>query len=396
MRNFYQHQDDARGMTKALCLLLALSVVGTIVASAVALAGVAVVSARGYLSATTNITMPFSHWRALFLDRFVQAMVLSTLAIVGVAIYKTFQLAEGGGRLVARSLGGTRVLESAADFAHRVLLNVVEEMAIATGLPTPPVYVLEGEPGINAFAAGFDSKDTVIGVTRGAIDRLKRHQLQGIIAHEFGHIAQDDVCLNIRLVGVLTGIQSITFVSKYLMSIALASSKDARSSIGKNPLGMALSLIFGLVLWPIGQVGSIFAHLINLGVNRQREFLADACAVEYTRDPHGLCDALEAIRDDEIGSRMQGPAARLAGHMFFAGVGAWRRLYQTHPPLDERIRRLNCPTVAPDRCGVIQTATREVSIDVGAGTVDRNITASYAIDPPGWYIGPSIETTNLQ
>ena len=242
MRNFYQHQDNAHGMTKALCLLLALSVVGTILLTAVALAGVAVASAHGYVSAMTNIAMPFSHWRHLFLDRFVEALILSTLAVVGLAIYKSFQLAEGGGRLVARSLGGTRVLESADDLNHRKVLNIVEEMAIATGLPTPPVYVLEEELGINAFAAGFDRKDTVIGVTRGAIDRLKRHQLQGIIAHEFGHIAQDDVRLNIRLIGVLTGIQSITFASQYLIGIALGKSKDARSSglQGKHPLGLAL------------------------------------------------------------------------------------------------------------------------------------------------------------
>ena len=344
MLNFYRHQDDARKTTKGLCFLLVLSVVGTIVVSAVALAGVAVVSTRAYLSATTNIAMPFSHWRDLFLDRFVAALVLSMLVVAGVAIYNSFQLAEGGGRLVAKSLGGTRVLEKANDLGHRKLLNIVEEMAIATGSPTPPVYVLEGEPGINAFAAGFDAKDTVIGVTRGAVDRLKRQQLQGIIAHEFGHIKQDDVRLNMRLIGILMGIQSIAFVSQYLIGIALAPSKDARDSVvsGKNPVGMALSLIFGLVLWPIGQVGSLFARLISLGVNRQREFLANACAVEYTRDPHGLCEALEVIRDDEVGSQMQGSTAQFSGHMFFAGVGAWRRLFQTHPPLDERIRRLNC------------------------------------------------------
>src|SRR6476659_8556929 len=126
MLNFYRHQDEAHGMTKALCLLLVLSVAGTIVVSAVALAGVAVVSARGYLSATTSITMPFSHWRDLFLDRFVQALVLSMFAVAGVAIYKSFQLAEGGGRLVARSLGGTRVLEKADDLGHRKVLNIVE------------------------------------------------------------------------------------------------------------------------------------------------------------------------------------------------------------------------------------------------------------------------------
>ena len=356
MLNFHDRQDEARGTTKALCLLLAFSVVGTIVVSAVALAGVAVASSYGYLSAITNISMPPAHWRDLFLHRFFEALALSTFVVAGVAIYKSLQLAEGGGRLVARSLGGTRVLESGDDLGRRKVVNVVEEMAIASGLPMPPVYVLEDEPGLNAFAAGLDRKDTVIGVTRGAIDRLKRHQLQGIIAHEFGHIAQNDVRLNIRLIGVLTGIQSITFVSHYLMGIALGPSKDAhRSNVaGKNPLGMALALLFGLALWPIGQVGSLFARLINFGVNRQREFLADACAVEYTRDPQGLCEALEVIRDDEIGSRMQGSAAQFAGHMFFAGVGAWRSLFQTHPPLDERIRRLNCPTDSSDRGGLSQ------------------------------------------
>ncbi len=238
-----------------------------------------------------------------------------------------------------------------------MLLNVVEEMAIATGLPTPPVYVLEGESGINAFAAGFNRKDTVIGVTRGAIDRLKRQQLQGIIAHEFGHIAQDDVCLNIRLIGVLAGIQSITFVSKYLMGIALSSPKDARNSIvpGKNPLGMALSLIFGLVLWPIGQVGSIFAHLISLGVNRQRGVSSPMHAPSNTREIRTDC-ARHSRRFATTKSAVECKGRRRdwRATCFSQGVGAWRRLYQTHPPLDERIRRLN-PTVVSDRCGSIQT-----------------------------------------
>jgi len=357
MLNFHDHQDSARGMTKALCLLLAFSLVGTVVVSAVALAGVAVASSFGLLSASTSITMPLAHWRDLFLERFVEATVLTTLAVVAVAIYKSLQLAEGGGSLVANSLGGTRVLDRADDLGHHKILNVVEEMAIASGLPTPRVYVLEDEPGINAFAAGFDRKDTVIGVTRGAIDRLKRDQLQGIVAHEFGHIGQGDVRLNIRLIGILTGIQTITFASRYMMAIALRPSKDARGSTGggKIPLGMALALVFGSVLWPIGQVGSLFARLINLGVNRQREFLADACAVQYTRDPQGLCEALQVIRDDEIGSRMQGTAARLAGHMFFAGVGNWRSLFLTHPPLDERIRRLGGLTASSEHCDLSQT-----------------------------------------
>ncbi len=353
MRNFYEHQDSARGMTKALCLLMVISVIGTVVVTAMALAGAAVLSSRGYLAATTNVVMAPGHWRGLFVDRFWEALALSTLTVAGVAIYKSWQLADGGGRLVASSLGGTRLLPGDDDLGHRKLLNVVEEMAIATGLPVPPVYVLESEEGINAFAAGLDAKDTVIGVTQGAIDRLKRQQLQGIVAHEFGHIAKGDVRLNIRLIGVLTGIQSITFASQYLLRIGIGRSKDVQparpgAARGKIPLGMALSLVFGLALWPIGQVGSLFARLIGLAVNRQREFLADACAVEYTRDPNGLCEALEVIRGDAIGGRIQGANAQVAGHMFFAGVGTWRRLLETHPPLDERIRRLNGRTDVSD------------------------------------------------
>jgi Zn-dependent protease with chaperone function len=361
MQNFYQRQDEARGTTKALCLLLLLSVLGTIVVSAVALAAVAVASSHAYLSATTSIKMPFAHWQGIFFDRLVQALVLTTLAVVGVAIYKSLQLAEGGGHLVATSLGGTRVLDATEDLGHRKVLNVVDEMAIAAGIRTPPVYVLEDEPGINAFAAGYDPKDMAIGVTRGAIDRLKRHQLQGVIAHEFGHIVQGDVRLNVRLIGVLSGIQSISFAAKYLIRIGTSASKNSPNSIGRgnNPLGMVLALVFGLVLWPIGQVGALFAMLINLAVNRQREFLADACAVEYTRDPHGLCEALEVLRDDEIGSRIQGPAAQLAAHMFFAGAGGWQRLFQTHPPLEERIRRLDPHSNA-------RTATELVEVGAGA------------------------------
>lgn len=213
------------------------------------------------------------------------------------------------------------------------MLNVVEELAIATGLRTPPVYVLENEPGINAFAAGFEAKDAVVGVTRGAIDRLKRHQLQAVLAHEFSHIANGDMRLNIRLLGIVTGIQAISFVARYLFRMGISV---------KNPLGTGLAWAFGAVIWPIGQVGSLFALLINLAVNRQREFLADASAVQFTRDPQGLIEALEILLEDEAGSRVQGPGTELASHMFFASGGtAWQRQFQTHPPLEERIRRLD-------------------------------------------------------
>src|SRR6478672_12255047 len=203
MQNFYEHRDNALGMTKSLCALLAACVICTIIVSSIALAAVAVASSYAYLSATTSIRMPFEHWRDIFFSRLLQAGLLTFGSVLGIAIYKSMQLAEGGGRFLAQSLRGNRVLDGDDDLNHRKAQNIVAEMAIASMQPMPTLYILEDEPGINAFAAGLDSKDTVIGVTRGAIDRLKRDQLQGIIAHEFSRIAHQDVRLNIRLLGIL-------------------------------------------------------------------------------------------------------------------------------------------------------------------------------------------------
>jgi Zn-dependent protease with chaperone function len=145
--------------------------------------------------------------------------------------------------------------------------------------------------------------------------------------------------------GILAGIQAISYVARFLLGLAMPAT-DAKSS-GKHPLGMVLALLFGIVIWPIGQVGALFAMLIHMAVNRQREFLADASAVQFTRDPQGLCEALAVVLDDEAGSRVQGAGARLASHMFFAsGGGALERLFEAHPPLEERIRRLD-PALAP-------------------------------------------------
>jgi Zn-dependent protease with chaperone function len=286
--------------------------------------------------------MPDDYWRKLVYERTVLSFVLTFLAVAGTAIYRSWQLAEGGGRCLARLLGGTRVTDLDKDPAQTRLLNVVEELAIATGIKPPPIFVLKEEQGINAFAAGLNEKDTVIGVTQGAIDRLQRHQLQGVVAHEFSHIVNGDVRLNIQLLGVLTGIQAITFAAQFLLRLGMIDKNVGK----KNPLSMVLALLFGVALWPIGQVGSLFARLIQLAVNRQREFLADASAVQYTRDPHGLCEALALLLDDESGSSLTGPGARLASHMFFAsGSGAWQQLLQSHPPVAERIRRLD-PNIA--------------------------------------------------
>jgi Zn-dependent protease with chaperone function len=166
-----------------------------------------------------------------------------------------------------------------------------------------------------------------------------------VAAHEFSHIAHGDMRLNLRLMGILAGIQSIAFAANYLLRLAMPTT-EADGRAGKHPLGMVLALVFGLALWPIGRIGSLFAMLIHLAVNRQREFLADASAVQYTGDPHGLCEALRILLEEETGSRVRGPGVQFASHMFFASSrGRWERLFATHPPLEERIRRLE-PTMA--------------------------------------------------
>jgi Zn-dependent protease with chaperone function len=353
MRKYQEQREDARGLTTELCLLLAVAVVGTIVVSALAIAVVATVAPYEYMSNVTTMAMPPGYWQGIFWLRLVQSGVLTTLLVVGTAAYKTWQLSEGGGRAVATSMGGARLHPGVTDPSHVKVLNVVEELAIATSMRAPPVYVLENEPGINAFAAGFEGKDAVVGVTRGAIDKLKRHQLQGVIAHEFSHIANGDMRLNIRLLGILAGIQAITFVAQFLLRLGTPAS-DAKSS-GKHPLGMILALIFGIVVWPIGQVGTAFAMLIHMAVNRQREFLADASAVQFTRDPHGICEALAILLEDEAGSRVQGPGAQLASHMFFASGGrAWARLLEAHPPVEERICRLDPNAATAAKHGIVE------------------------------------------
>lgn len=343
MRKYQAYRDSARGMTSELCILLAIAGTGTIVLSSLAIAGIIVGVSYEYLTTMTTMEMPEGHWTDLFVQRSLMAGGVLTLTVIGTAVYRTSQLAEDGGRAVARALGGTRILRDTTDPEHIKLLNVVDELAIASSVRTPAVYVLEDEPGINAFAAGMDDKDAAIGVSRGAIEQLKRHQLSGVVAHEFSHIANGDMRLNIRLLGILTGIESIALAARYLLRLATPDSlSKGPMGSGKPGLGMMLALVFGAVLWPIGQIGALFAMLVHLGVNRQREFLADASAVQYTRDPLGLCEALVIVLNSEAGSRMRGPGAQLASHMFFASSGgAWQRLFATHPPLIERIRRLD-------------------------------------------------------
>ncbi|MBU4609317.1 M48 family metallopeptidase [Achromobacter sp. GG226] len=259
--------------------------------------------------------------------------VLTVIVVAG--LFKHYQLA-GGGVAVAEALGGRRLDPGSTEPEARKVLNVVEEMALASGIAVPPVYVLE-DPAINAFAAGYSPRDAVIGVTRGSLQHLTRDELQGVIAHEFSHIFHGDMRLNTRLVSVLHGILVIGLVGRGILEVM----PWRRGNNSRDNAGPQL-LVIALVLVVLGSIGTLFGRIIKAAVSRQREFLADAAAVQFTRNPDGIAGALKKIGAVPAGSRVKDAHAHEFSHMFFSKAvgrasGAWM---STHPPLVERIRRI--------------------------------------------------------
>jgi Zn-dependent protease with chaperone function len=316
--NFFERQDAARRNTKWLVLMFALAVIGIVGTTFLATA-----LAFGAAAGEVPVEIP------------VAASVGALALIGGGSLYKIAQLA-GGGTVVAERLGGRRVYPNTTDPTQRRLLNVVEEMALASGVPVPPVFLLSEEKSINAFAAGFSPSDAVVGVTRGCAEQLSRDELQGVVAHEFSHILNGDMRLNLRLIGVLHGILLMGLVGGELLRIAGRGGGRSRS---RRNNGVAYLLVIGLVFLVIGFVGLFFGNLIKAAVSRQREFLADASAVQFTRNPGGIAGALKRIGAAVFGSRISNARAAEASHMYFAeGVSG---LLATHPPINERIRRLD-------------------------------------------------------
>jgi Zn-dependent protease with chaperone function len=321
--DFFEHQTRARRKTFQLVVYFVLAVICIILAVYAVIAGV-----LGYYGGMDSIWMP---------EVFGGVSVITVIIITMGTLYKTFEL-SGGGETVARTLGGRQVNPNTRDLGERVLLNVVEEMAIASGTPVPPVYVMDNEQAINAFAAGTTPQNAVIGVTRGTIDTLKRDELQGVIAHEFSHILNGDMRLNIRLIAILNGILLIATIGYILMRTG---SSRAYFSDNNKKGGNPLPLV-GLLLYIVGYVGVFFGHLIKSAVSRQREFLADASAVQFTRYPDGIAGALKKIGGLAEGSRLRSEHVEEASHMYF-GNGLRQpfiELLATHPPLVERIRRI--------------------------------------------------------
>ncbi|WP_111413789.1 M48 family metallopeptidase [Billgrantia lactosivorans] len=325
--DFFGAQERAKRLTVWLVVLLVIAVLGMI-AAAVAVVALATLLLDG--------GQPGGDPLARALDPLLLGSVaLGVLLVVASASLVRHLQLRAGGAAVAEALGGRPLNGDTRDTGERRLLNVVEEMAIAAGLPVPAVYLLD-EPGINAFAAGHAPQDAAIGVTRGAIQALTRDELQGVIAHEFSHVLHGDMRLNLRLVALLYGILVIGLVGRLLLR-GMATRRVAGGSRRGN--GQAVLLGAGLALMLVGFVGTLCGNLIKAAVSRQREFLADASAVQYTRNPAGLADALKRVATQ--GSELRATRAEEFSHLYFSrGLPGLRGLTATHPPLATRIRRL--------------------------------------------------------
>ena len=345
--DFFEHQDQARRNTKQLIGLFGLAIIAMIVSLyAIALMGL-----------VSFFEQPLQFWQPDVL----LAVSVGTLSMIGAgSVNKMIELRRGG-PAVAESLGGTQVNPQTTDFKEQQLLNVVAEMALASGTPIPTVYLLRHEIGINAFAAGYAPDDAVIGVTRGCLEQLSRDELQGVIAHEFSHILNGDMRLNLKLMGILQGLLYIYIIGR-ILTRSSSSHSQRRDRDGRL-------FCFGLAIMAVGGIGLMFGRLIKSSVSRQREFLADASAVQFTRNPLGLAGALRRIGGHGTGSRLQSPKAESASHMFFGAVfqpSFLQGWMATHPPLSERIRRMTGQSVAPASVPTASIATPNELANAGA------------------------------
>ncbi len=346
--DFFEAQARAKKRTSRLVALFSLAVCGTIAAGyfGAILLSAQLDSKSGRTRDRYGYVQPH-HAPALWQPQLLAVVSLGTLAVIGLASLYKWSEFSAGGYAVAESVGGRCVDPHSTDLAERRLLNVVEEMALASGVPMPAVYILDDEPAINAFAAGLSTADAVVAVTRGALEKLKRDELQGVIGHEFSHILNGDMRINLRLTSLIFGILVIGLAGRGILW-SLRGARASSSRDNKNSGGILVAIgAVGLGLLIIGYVGYFFGRLIQAAVSRQREFLADASAVQFTRNPTGLGGALKKIGGLAIGSSLQTSKSAAIGHFFFAQCfrSNFGGLWATHPPLDERIRAID-PTFA--------------------------------------------------
>lgn len=362
--NFQQQQESARRRTKWLVVaFLVLAVIVAILATPVLFALFAIIIALVTGAAESGEESQRS-------SRFVRmlqnadlwtlgstygqtAAILAAATILvlicGAAIWKLVTLRAG--RNVAEMLGGRQIQPNTADFLERRLLNVVEEMSIASGVPPPPVYILESEAGVNAFAAGYRPSDAVLAFTRGSLMAFNRDQLQGVVAHEFSHVFNGDMRLNLRLIAMLHGLLAVKVLGTVLARVAIEGADAMRGGSSRDRAGIILLFLavaaLASLLALIGFIGHVAGSILRAMVSRQREFLADASAVQFTRNPSGIGGALRVIgglsRTRQDAGKLKNPQASEITHMcFVSGSSAWLdRATSTHPPIDARIRRVD-------------------------------------------------------
>lgn len=370
--NFFEYQERARQWTHWLVVLYILAVALTVLAvytvvifvfhiAAPALgfgashSGVYSAHVMSYAMGNQDIAV-VKWWNP---EWFYWSAGITLLVLLGGTVYKIVEL-SGGGAVVACLMGGTPVSGKTTDPDEQRLRNVVEEMAIASGVPVPQIFVMHDERGINAFAAGHTTHDAVITVTHGALHHLTREELQGVIGHEFSHILNGDMRMNIRLMGILNGLLVIALTGYTLVRVM----GRAMPRRGKGAGAVMAILLFGVLIMIVGYVGVFFANLIKAAIGREREYLADAASAQFTRNPMGLANALKKIAALAAGSTIEAPEAAQTSHFFIAepGVTSWLNFLATHPPLDARILRLD-PTYTGDLTEVHAALHAEMSAE---------------------------------
>jgi Zn-dependent protease with chaperone function/nucleoid-associated protein YgaU len=331
--NFFEHQDQARQNTRwliGLFILAVLCIVFTV-----------------YAAVLVTLAVTMHHKPDLWQPKLLWWVIFPTVIVIALgSLYKLRALREGG-KVVAQQMGGRLITRETTDPAESQLLNVVDEMAIAAGISVPEVYVLEREQGINAFAAGFTPNTAVIGVTRGTLDQLSRDELQGVIGHEFSHILNGDMALNLQLIGLLNGILLLYMIGRIFLDMSWYAGGSVQVGSGDDKKESAsldyLLAVLGIALIVVGAIGVFFGRVIKAAVSRQREFLADASAVQFTRNPSGISGALRKIGGYAHHSQIISPYAEENSHLFFGSALPFHfldQMFATHPPLNERIKRL--------------------------------------------------------
>lgn len=332
--DFFEQQAHARRQTVTLLVLFLAAVVLTVMALNV-----------GFFLAgrVTGVSL----WGTPLWHEWSEQVLLGTLILVGGGSLREYLILRGGGQALAESLGARRI-EFATDAPReRQFLNVVAEMSIASGVPAPTLYVLDREQGINAFVAGLSIDKSVMVVTAGALEAFERDEMQAVVGHEFSHILNGDMRLNIRLLALLAGILSLGQAGSFLMRISTDTQSRTRRSSDDRRGGVVHIFVFGAMLWAIGSIGLLFGRLIKAAISRQRELLADASSVQFTRNPDGLAEALLKIRDSM--SWMNGSYAESMSHMCFAESLRFSSWFATHPPIEQRIAALGEHYLVRDR-----------------------------------------------